>query len=425
MPIFQGEQGIGKGKIVKMLVDAVYKSAYVEMTTKLNDSHAVDILRLAWFVEMPELSSMKKVSVEAIKSFVSKRADTNRFAYDKDTTTVDRHCVFFGSVNEKFPLKDKTGNRRFLILKSNLKENQYVEGLTDDYITQFWAEVFFKFQELCKGGFNEKKLLLSKESIITAAELAKSCLADDGLTGDVLAALDAHITHFPVWRLMSEIERRQFFENGGAITLTEQNLLGRQNARRRPDEMKELKKVLALADINDYSVVRNEDFSITFYGAELRDSICAAEIFNEHFRTYDRRIVPRIAEILATELPKLGWIKKPHKDKIYRYQPNSYFRNCEENIQAEEVEQTVQEPVDSVENVTATNDNSQSQAENLDAIQPECVTDSTEMYEENSNDVADDVTIVSSQNFDSDDEEEFLTDEDFEELHQITRDLRS
>ena len=412
MPILQGNQGIGKGKLIKMLVDAVYKSAYVEMNTKLHDSHAVDVLRLAWFVEMPELSAMKGVSLANIKSFVSARNDTNRFAYDKNPTTVDRHCVFFGSVNKKFPLRDKTGNRRFLILKSHLEENQYVEGLTDDYITQFWAEVFYKFNQLRKGGFNESKLLLSKDSILTAAEVAKACLMDDGLTNDILPFLDYPIAHKPVWRLLSKSERRQFFANGGSITLSAQELRGRQFARRRPDEMQELEDVFDLAQVKEDYSVQCEEGKYTFYGIEQRDTICASEVFNECLYSYDRKVVSQIAEILAIELPKLGWRKERHQLPVYGNQINCYCRNCddtaepEENIQAE-----------SMADVTEEN------------IQAESATDDEKVNNVDNNvdsDVADDepVTVISSQNFDCDDEEEFLTDEDFEELHQITRDLR-
>ena len=165
---------------------------------------------------------------------------------------------------------------------------------------------------------------------------------------------------------------------------------------------------------------------MTFYGAVLRDTICASEVYNECFYTSDRRIsVFKIAEILANELSKEGWIKERKKNTIYGDQRNTFIRIfCDdepvnEPVQDVEVENAAQEQTDSAENVTVTNDNLQSQAETLDAAQP---SDDNNV----DSDVADDepVTVISSQNFDCDDEEEFLTDEDFEELHQITRDLR-
>ena len=54
-------------------------------------------------------------------------------------------------------------------------------------------------------------------------------------------------------------------------------------------------------------------------------------------------------------------------------------------------------------------------------ITPDSDSQSTEPIEEHKNDVAsnDSVTIISSQNFDSDGEEEFLTDDDFKDIHDL------
>ena len=302
-------------------------------------------------------------------------------------------------------MKDKTGNRRFLILKSNLKENQYVAGLTEDYIKQFWAEIFAKFNELFKDGFDENKLLLSKESIITAAEIAKSCVADDGLTSEILPFTDYPIAYQPIWRLLSKSERRKFFENGGSISISEQDLRGRQVARRRPDELIELEEVLTRADDeNDYSVqFDNDNGTITFYGVEQRDTICASEVFNECLYSYDRRIVSRIAEILETELVKEGWRKKPHKEKCYGFQPNTYVR--EVVADNEEVTSSPSEDITGTETFV-----------NNVAETPQ-KTSETESVGNNFSDVYDDVTISSSESYYSD-EEEYLTEDELREFHE-------
>ena len=402
MPVLQGDQGIGKGKIIKMLVDSVIKSGYVELNTKLHDSHAVDILRLAWFVELPEMAATKGVSNSVIKSFISARSDTNRFAYAKNTTTFLRHNVFFSTINEKFPLKDKTGNRRFLVLRSNLKENQYIEGLTDDYIIQFWAEVFAKYQELFKDGFNENKLLLSKESILTAVEIAAECTEDDGLVGEILAFLEQAIPYEPVWRLLSREEHKRFFMDGGKITLTARDLLIRQAARRRPAEMQELKQILALAENQDTFIIQNLDDTLTFAGAVRRDSICATELLNECF-TNSKHNIKVIAEILATELPKQGWLKSRRKNTIYGDQPNTYVR----------------EVIDCESEQTSLSENSKPVTDNeiIKQVASDNVTTDNEVAAEDS------VTGLASSNFYVDDEEFLedneIADDDFGQFHDL------
>ena len=66
-----------------------------------------------WIVEFGELSVLKKVDNETIKSFITERADRFRPPWGRRARDFPRTCVFGGYTNEDEFLSDATGNRRF------------------------------------------------------------------------------------------------------------------------------------------------------------------------------------------------------------------------------------------------------------------------------------------------------------------------
>jgi len=410
MPILRGLQGIGKSYVLKMLGG----DWYTELLDSVSDSHALDAIEGSLIVELSELDSFKGVRSNTLKAFVSRSDDKRRKAYAIAKSSNKRTCVFFGTSNDSQLLTDLTGNRRFPIIQCRSEYNQVKYGLTKDYILQLWAELHSKYQKMAveDGGiFDVSRLRFSPETRQQIEEFAQDFVSDDGLIGEIRAFLDTTIPYKPVWNLLSREERRKFHSNGGFIILDEKDLFCRQIARRRPDELHLLNDVLALANNeNDFSVVKNPDESLTFYGAVLRDSICASEVYNECFYTSDRRIsVFKIAEILAGELQKDGWIKERKKNNIYGDQRNTFIRTLDEEI--DETPPTPPEPLTTSESVTVTNDN-------LQHAKPSDTAEQIEKEIETKSDCDDEfVTITSSADYEKYCEEEFLTDEELRELH--------
>lgn len=65
-------------------------------------------------VECGELAGWSRKDAEDIKSFVSSRSDNFTKKYEAFATDQPRRCIFIGTTNSETPLKDETGNRRFL-----------------------------------------------------------------------------------------------------------------------------------------------------------------------------------------------------------------------------------------------------------------------------------------------------------------------
>ena len=238
-----------------------------------------------------------------------------------------------------------TGNRRFLILDSNLKKFDWVkevrgEKLSDDnVIAQIWAEVYHIYNEMFKNGFDERKLELSAAVEREGEEIAETYLRDDGLASEIKGFVDIKILPDFLWTHLTREERRDFFKNGKLVML---DACADFNHRRRakggkPDTVQ--RDVDLISDWLDGHAGRNfvhtervtvqgrEVVQYHIYGSELRQHICAAEIFNECFGVDSRKRMSRINEILST---LDGWhlgARLQNAGTAYRDQKKVYYRD--------------------------------------------------------------------------------------------------
>ena len=348
--VLHGNQKIGKGYILKRIGGKWYKA----ISDRVDDPHAADTVKLVWIGEFKEMNGMRKADVNAIKNFIELPADTRRFAYARRAKTVPRHCVFAITVNDDSFLSDLTGNRRFLILHSNLPKLGYVrevrgEKLNDDnVIAQIWAEVYEHYKELFKNGFDERKLELSSEAEHTGEEIANTYLNDNGLTGEIEAFLKTKILPPVIWHLMTSDERRKFNAES-KFEIEKRDLIARfKNSAKKISAKRQAEFDAAITESDSvlHVDIRNR-FSgesvagLKFFGTEYRQHVCAAEIFNEAFAPNDKRkSMARIHEILAQ---MDGWHlgKRIQKYPVYGDQKKVYYRNEEiqpDNDQDENVD---------------------------------------------------------------------------------------
>lgn len=110
--ILEGLQGVGKSRIVFALSP---NPEWVNegLSLRSDDKTKAETLLRAWIVELAELDGMTKTTIQALKSFLSKTADTFRPAYARKAQQFKRHCVIIGTTNDETYLTDYSGNRRF------------------------------------------------------------------------------------------------------------------------------------------------------------------------------------------------------------------------------------------------------------------------------------------------------------------------
>ena len=331
-PILVGEQGIGKSYSVSRLGGEWYGS----LIDDVGDPHAVDAIQNLWLVEIKEMAAMKK-DVDANKRFIDAKEDNRRKAYERRATKTKRHCVFIVTTNNKQCLIDMTGNRRHPIIKCNAKPRAYVEGLTDEYIQQVWAEVSqHHYYELFKDGFDEKKLELSKAAQIQSDEIAEEFTRDD-LTEDIKSFLDTKIPPLPIWYQLTREERRKFFTEGNIKLIDGVRDLNTRiratfSERKAQQLINEIDSFMRKQNngIAEHTIKRNgeELTELWIYGTQERQHICPQEIFHEAFASTDRRkSIPKIIE----SLNKLDDWKQGERfrriDPAYNDQKIVYYRN--------------------------------------------------------------------------------------------------
>lgn len=146
VPILIGtSQGEGKSTLVRWL--AMHDSYFSEVT-EMDGQKSIEQLEGAWICEIAELLALTKTKEqEAVKSYITRQRDKYRKPYDRNTTEYPRRCVFIGTTNNEYFLKDKSGNRRFypVLVKSSAYWLYDHEQECREYIIQCWAEAKVRY----------------------------------------------------------------------------------------------------------------------------------------------------------------------------------------------------------------------------------------------------------------------------------------
>jgi len=138
MLVLESNQGMSKSEALSILA---IKPEWFSDDLPLNADSKRQIESIAgrWIVEADELKGMRKGDVEHLKSFLSRRVDRARLAYDRYVTEIPRQCIVIGTTNSERYLRDNTGNRRFWPVKVEIFD---LLALKRD-VGQLWAEAAY------------------------------------------------------------------------------------------------------------------------------------------------------------------------------------------------------------------------------------------------------------------------------------------
>ena len=180
--ILQGPQAIGKSMIFDRLGGDWYSDSL--SVTDMRDKTAAEKLQGYWILELSELTGMRKVDVESVKGFISRRDDVYRAAYGRNTESRLRQCVIVGSTNDDTGfLRDVTGNRRFWPVRVSGNTDRHPWDLTAEDVAQVWAEAKICYE------LGESLLLSPEAARLAEAAQMEAMEFDDrqGLVEDYLA----------------------------------------------------------------------------------------------------------------------------------------------------------------------------------------------------------------------------------------------
>jgi len=139
--VFIGEQGLEKTSLIENLMPTELHK-YFKEGVLLNPSNKDSVSQAIsnWIVELGELDSTFSRSDNAqIKAFFSTRKDVFRLPYDRVESHYQRRTAFFGTVNDRKFLTDKTGSRRFWPIEVTSIPTRANLNLD---VSQLWAQVW-------------------------------------------------------------------------------------------------------------------------------------------------------------------------------------------------------------------------------------------------------------------------------------------
>lgn len=259
--VLSGPMGIGKSTLLDKLGGDWFSDnlTFEDMKSK----EGAEKLQCNWIMEIAELKGMRKVDVESVKSFISRREDRFRPSYGKHQVRRPRACVFIGTSNAGTYLKDIAGNRRFWPISCGDTSRLKAWHMRKEDLDQIWAEVKQVFYDELYGN----KLVLSKK---LEKELIKK-----------------------------QTEALEGAEQEGSIGLYLDRLL--------PENWDDL-------DIPD----RIDWLQSDKKGTVERTRVCVAEIWCECFRQSDIRRKRADSDEIVRSLLRLGWVLiGPRKVKLY------------------------------------------------------------------------------------------------------------
>ena len=111
MVTLEGEQGLGKSKLVRALFGEAWRCEITEAPGALDFYQCMEG---KWVGEFSELSAMGKTDQNRVKQALTSTCDTYRSSYGHKAQTRPRQFIFIGNTNKEEYLFDETGARRYL-----------------------------------------------------------------------------------------------------------------------------------------------------------------------------------------------------------------------------------------------------------------------------------------------------------------------
>ena len=139
MLVLEGEQGKRKSSALRALFGSQW---FVETSESPTGKDFYQVIQGCWGVEIGEMDSFGKADVTAVKTAISRRVDKFRAPYERVPRAYRRECVFAGTTNEHEYLRDPTGGRRFLPVRTDGVVD--LDGIVEQR-DQLWAEAAHLF----------------------------------------------------------------------------------------------------------------------------------------------------------------------------------------------------------------------------------------------------------------------------------------
>lgn len=132
--ILEGKQGTGKSTALQILAGPGNHSDNEILT--LSTKEQMEAMEGVWIFEIGEISGLSKAEVERTKAFASRQSDKSRMSYGRFSERRERQVIFVGTTNDDKYLRDRTGNRRFLPVRTGVIELEALRRDRDQLLAE-------------------------------------------------------------------------------------------------------------------------------------------------------------------------------------------------------------------------------------------------------------------------------------------------
>ena len=139
MPVLIGKQGVKKSTFFSKLAGGT--EFFSDSLKTFEGQKAQEGVRGKWILEIAEMQTFDKTSINVAKGFMVQQVDYYRAAYGEEAKDYPRQCVFFGTSNDYECLRDDTGGRRFWPVQTDIiprKKDVFADLPVER--DQIWAE---------------------------------------------------------------------------------------------------------------------------------------------------------------------------------------------------------------------------------------------------------------------------------------------
>ncbi len=146
VPVLIGPQGCGKTTFLRRLLPQHLRQYYLDHLNLSNKFDKEMALTNNLLVNLDELEAIRPSQHANLKQTLSKNKVNGRPIYGCAQEDRLRFASFVASTNNRHPLTDATGSRRYICLK--MSKGQFIDNTGDINYDQLYAQVVYELREL-------------------------------------------------------------------------------------------------------------------------------------------------------------------------------------------------------------------------------------------------------------------------------------
>ena len=145
VPTFIGHQGCGKTTFVRRLLPLELRGYYLDHLNLANKFDKEMALTNNLFVNLDELDSIRPSQQASLKQTLSVSKVNGRPIFGRTQEDRPRFASFVATTNNRHPLKDVTGSRRYICIL--IPDGQNVDNTGDIDYGQLYAQVLYEIEQ--------------------------------------------------------------------------------------------------------------------------------------------------------------------------------------------------------------------------------------------------------------------------------------